>query len=406
MSKKTITPEDGMEIEQLEKRLEWLDDERRKDKSTIATLENKIEKLEDKLNASKKEVSTLTGSLSQFNLVFGKIEQLEKNLAETKIDLGKIGEGLERSRKESEHEQELKRISDMDGITSTILEIRKITLPIPDLKKGQKIIDTDISVLKQQVQNLDNKFVSNQEVYDEYQRAQKMFDDSRKTENKRITDLQGEISAYRKRGDELRSKIDLALENMRNIEARIIEITASETDRRQSQVAFMEKQNQQQVIRERTLKDGMQKIEQVTQNSALYEAQFKNLEDTLRTIRKTKDQLEDATQKIDRRVNEITEMHRLNEDHFRQEWITFKADDQKRWANYNLIMDEQQKDNQRQEEKLDKRVVHLEDLTLDMSDTIANIHNETEKRMQNLLSLAHDWLSSYERLLGKDRELD
>jgi chromosome segregation ATPase len=395
-----------MEIEQLEKRLEWLDDERRKDKSTIATLENKIEKLEDKLNASKKEVSTLTGSLSQFNLVFGKIEQLEKNLAETKIDLGKIGEKLDRSSKESEHEQELKRISDMDGITSTIQEIRKITLPIPDLKNGQKILDTDISILKQQVQNLDNKFVSNQDVYDEYQRAQKMFDDSRKTENKRITDLQGEISAYRKRGDELRSKIDLALENMRNIEARIIEITASEADRRQSQVAFMEKQNQQQVIRERTLKDGMQKIEQVTQNSALYEAQFKNLEDTLRTIRKTKDQLEDATQKIDRRVNEITEMHRLNEDHFRQEWITFKADDQKRWANYNLIMDEQQKDNQRQEEKLDKRVVHLEDLTLDMSDTIANIHNETEKRLQNLLSFAHDWLSSYERLLGKDRELD
>ncbi len=395
-----------MEIEQLEKRLEWLDDERRKDKSTIASLENKIEKLEDKLNASKKEVSTLTGSLSQFNLVFGKIEQLEKNLAETKIDLGKIGEGLERSRKESEHEQELKRIADIDGITSTIQEIRKITLLIPDLKKGQKILDTDISVLKQQVQNLDNKFVSNQEVFDEYQLAQKMFDDSRKTENKRITDLQGEISAYRKRGDELRSKIDLALENIRNMEARIIEITASEADRRQSQVSFMEKQNQQQVIRERTLKDGMQKIEQVTQNSALYEAQFKNLEDTLRTIRKTKDQLEDATQKIDRRVNEITEMHRLNEDHFRQEWITFKADDQKRWANYNLIMDEQQKDNQRQEEKLDKRVIHLEDLTLDMSDTIANIHNETEKRLQNLLSLAHDWLSSYERLLGKDRELD
>ena len=148
-----------MEIEQLEKRLEWLDDERRKDKSTIATLENRLEKLEEKLNASRKEVSTLTGSLSQFNLVFGKIEQIEKSLAETKIDLGKMGEGLERSRKESDHEQELKRISDIDGITSTIQEIRKSTLPITELKKGQKVLDTDISLLKQQMQKLDNKFV-------------------------------------------------------------------------------------------------------------------------------------------------------------------------------------------------------------------------------------------------------
>jgi chromosome segregation ATPase len=395
-----------MELEQLTKRLEWLDDERRKDKSTISTLENRIEKLEEKLNASKKEVSNLTGSLSQFNLVFGKIEQIEKNLAETKIDLGKMGEGIERARKESDHEQEVKRNSDIDSLSSTIQEIRKSTLPITELKKGQKVLDTDISLLRQQVQKLDNQFIGNQEIYEDYQRAQKMFDDSRKTENKRVTDLQGEISAYRKRSDELRSKIDLALENLRNMEARIIEITASEADRRQAQVAFIEKQNQQQVIRERSLKEGLQKIEQISQNSTLYEVQFKNLEDTLRTIRKTKDQLEDATQKIDRRVNEITEMHRLNEDHFRQEWITFKSEDQKRWANYNLIMDEQQKDNQRQEEKLDKRVVRLEDLSLDMSDTISNIHNETEKRLQNLLSLAHDWLSSYERLLGKDRELD
>jgi chromosome segregation ATPase len=61
MSKKiTITPEDGMEIEQFEKRLEWLDDERRKDKSTIATLENKLDKLEEKLNTARKEVSTIT----------------------------------------------------------------------------------------------------------------------------------------------------------------------------------------------------------------------------------------------------------------------------------------------------------------------------------------------------------
>ena len=52
-----------MEIEQLTKRLEWLDEERRKDKSTIATLENRLEKLEEKLTASRKEVSILNRKL-------------------------------------------------------------------------------------------------------------------------------------------------------------------------------------------------------------------------------------------------------------------------------------------------------------------------------------------------------
>ncbi len=64
----------------------------------------------------------------------------------------------------------------------------------------------------------------------------------------------------------------------------------------------------------------------------------------IRSVKKTKEQLDESTQRIDRRVNEITEMHRLNEDHFRQEWTTYKADDHKRWANYNLVQEETQKE--------------------------------------------------------------
>jgi chromosome segregation ATPase len=362
--------------------------------------------LEERISLSKKEITALEGNLSQFNLIFGKLEQIEGNIAQTKVDLGKLGDGLERSRKDSEQEQEKKRISEIDGITNSIQEIRKGLHPIPDLKKNQKVLETDHLIFKDQLQKLDDRLVSNQSTYDDYQRAQKMFDESRKTENKRLTDLQGEVSAYRKRIDEQRGKVDLALENLRNMEIRVTEITASEADRRQAQVAFIENQKQQQVERDRLWKDWQSRIDQAIQNSSAYETQFKNLEDILRSIRKSKDQMDDSTQKIDRRVNEITEMHRLNEDHFRQEWTSFKADDQKRWANYNLVMDEQQKDSQRQQERIEKRVVQLEDMMQEMNDHFLSMQNETEKRLQNLLSLAHDWLSSYERLLGKDTDLD
>jgi hypothetical protein len=53
---------------------------------------------------------------------------------------------------------------------------------------------------------------------------------------------------------------------------------------------------------------------------------------------------EEITQRFDRRINEITEMQRLTEDRFRQEWVSFKADDQKRWTNYSLVQEEQQRE--------------------------------------------------------------
>ena len=217
-----------MEIEQITKRLEWLDDERRKDKSLISTLENRISEMEEKNSISKKELSSLEGNLSQFTLIFGKLEQVESKLAQTNIDLGKLGDELDRTMKDGQHKQEKKRIDEIDNINKTIQSLRKDVLEIKELKKGQKVLDTDFNTLKEQVIKLDNSFVNNQGTYDDYKRAQKLFDETRKAENKRITDLQGEVSAYRKRSDELRAKIDLALENMRNIDTRIVEITGSE----------------------------------------------------------------------------------------------------------------------------------------------------------------------------------
>ncbi len=55
----------------------------------------------------------------------------------------------------------------------------------------------------------------------------------------------------------------------------------------------------------------------------------------------TQQTVEELTQKVERRINEITEIQRLAEERFRQEWVTFKADDQKRWTNYTLTLEEQ-----------------------------------------------------------------
>ncbi len=60
-----------------------------------------------------------------------------------------------------------------------------------------------------------------------------------------------------------------------------------------------------------------------------------------RAVKRSQDSFDEITQKFDRRINEITEMSRINEDRFRQEWGSFKTDDQKRWTNYSLSQEEQ-----------------------------------------------------------------
>ena len=107
--------------------------------------------------------------------------------------------------------------------------------------------------------------------------------------------------------------------------------------------------------------------------------------------------LEKITEQINRRIHEITEMQRLGEERFRQEWNTFKADDQKRWANYALTQDEQTKETSRRFERLSERATNFEEQSQDLHDVVQHTNEQLEKLMQGLLTSMRDWLSTTER---------
>jgi K+/H+ antiporter YhaU regulatory subunit KhtT len=91
------------------------------------------------------------------------------------------------------------------------------------------------------------------------------------------------------------------------------------------------------------------------------------------------------------------------EERFRQDWVTFKADDQKRWTNYTLTQEEQRGEILRNFEKISEQVAQLGDLLQEMEDEIQQSTEQTEKRLQGLLALAHEWVAEYERVEGRAR---
>jgi hypothetical protein len=109
------------------------------------------------------------------------------------------------------------------------------------------------------------------------------------------------------------------------------------------------------------------------------------------------------TQKFERRINEITEMQRLSEDRFRQEWVTFKSNDQKRWTNYTLSQEEQQRDANIGMEKLIVQVTALEDLTQTQQDVLHQTKDAYEQYFHGLLAQIHELLTAYDRILGKPK---
>jgi predicted nucleic acid-binding Zn-ribbon protein len=167
--------------------------------------------------------------------------------------------------------------------------------------------------------------------------------------------------------------------------------------------SFLDKQALTQVERERTWKEWQSRFATIEKQAVDIETQLVSLDTTNRDVKRAQTSVEDLTQRVERRINEITEIQRLSEDRFRQEWVTFKADDQKRWTNYTLTQEEQRSEITRQFEKLSEQATHLEDELQEVKDLLQQANELAEKRLQNLLAMAHEWVTAYERSMGHSR---
>jgi hypothetical protein len=166
---------------------------------------------------------------------------------------------------------------------------------------------------------------------------------------------------------------------------------------------FLDKQAVTQVERERVWKEWQARFDTIEKQAVDIESQLISLDTTHREVKRTQATLEELSQRVERRITEITEIQRLSEDRFRQEWVTFKGDDQKRWTNYTLTQEEQRNEAARLYDKLAEQGTHLEDGLQEVNDLLQQANELAENRLQSIMALAHDWVTAYERTLGHTR---
>jgi chromosome segregation ATPase len=392
-----------MEIEQIVKRLDWLDDERRKDKLVIASLEDRLAKEQGTLPGLMKRMEEVASELTRISQVLARFDQVDGAIASLKVELTRMVEAADKQRLERERELEKLRRADLDSVNKSISELRLGQEAISELRRALTIrVDEDFR-LGRLIEEAQNKYNESNRANEDAQRTVRLMDEGRKQDAKRLTDMQAEVSAMRKRGDEQRGKIELLSDSMRKVELRVGELQAAEGERRQNQAGFMEKFNLWQTDRERTWKEMQTRFDEISRQAINLDAQLQSLDAVQRAVKRSQEAFDEVTQRIERRINEITEMQRLAEDRFRQEWTAYRADDQKRWTNYSLVQEEQQREMSRQNDKTNERLVTLEDVSQEVRDLVHQITEDNQKRLQTMLALYRDMSEEYDRAFGRTR---
>ncbi len=390
-----------MENDEILKRFEWLDNERRKDRQVITDLTEQVASLQEIINTQKRDISNLNKDLkkSMNNLV--KVDEHENALSRQKVDITKQLNDLEKRFIIVEKTVESQHKDDREIFNKRVLELQNDIKSLNEIKKNIQSKGEDDFRLNLKIDELAKQLLDLRLRDDELQRLHKILEDNNRIESKRVSDLQVELSTLRKRIDEERTTTDAQKEYIKKLEGQINDLANREKIRNQEQMAFIENQSRQTVDRENLWKGWQEKIEQFDILANNLQGQLFELDSLNRAVKQSQGEFDAINQRLDRRINEISEMNRLSEERFRQEWIAFKADDQKRWTNYSLSQEESSRESDREVSKIVERILLLEDVSQRLVDSVQVINEETEKRIKSMLTLVNEFLSSYERTIGK-----
>ena len=372
-------------IEQLEKRVEWLDNERRNDKNNLASLQNRLNQLEsDNLNLRKqiKELELLinknTNQMATLDKYDNRIDRLNIDLTKQIRDVNEraelnLNEAIKRTKLEIEATR--KSVADIFPFTEQLEPLRTEmrTYKVEDARLARLIDELKVKV--QEVGRFD----------EDYRRSLNLLEESRRQEAKRLTDLQGEVASVRKRLEETRSRFDSFSDSFRTLDTRIAELQTFEKDRKQAQSVFIEKVNNSLVEKDKIFAAWEKRFVEIDKVNLNLNKQMEDLEAARKAVSKAVSGVDEVTQRFERRINEITEFQRLNDERFRQEWTGFKSDDVKRWTNYMLSQEEQSRENAQQFKDLAAQLQEVDDLTASIRDQLEVLNRSTLRHVQSIL---------------------
>lgn len=388
-----------MENEQLEKRIKWLDDERRKDKAIISELEDRLQELEGKLDAVGKKQVEFDSDITRLRTSISRVDDFDNGLADFRLERKKELKDYEKITKSWINNAKKNLRTQIQGIETQQKTMGKDFKRVKDLEKNMKTRIEEETRFNASLREVEKDVSEIKREYTEYLRYSRSAKEERQKEIKRITDLQGEQSALRKRVDEQRGLLDLVGSDYQKMKNRIQELESIRRDLKKEQETFLEEATLQNTEWESTWKNRMTRFDSIEKQAQDLDEQMVKLDSTHRGVKRMQDELKDLSTLLDRRVNEITEIQRLADERFRQEWGTFTADDQKRWTNYTLSQKEQSKIIERQYKEGEERISLLEDGLQEIEDQLGQLSSYSETQLQGLLTLIREWAGEFEQVM-------
>ena len=209
--------------------------------------------------------------------------------------------------REAERRAELARenaLRPVRELTEKFEKIERQTSTLPGYEVERERVSDTVAALQQRVDDLFKKV-------EEPDRRLAFLEEQRRQDSRRVSEVQSEVPEIQKQIDSVRPKLTLLEDLTLRIERRVQDVQNSERERREQIQQFIDQQTLQIQQRDQQIAELVKRFGEQDSEMQRNIERFETWQEAYRNMKKIIDDFERIGDRLERRINEVAEMQRL-----------------------------------------------------------------------------------------------
>ena len=388
-----------MDLNQATQMINWLEEERRKDKAALSALQERAQGLAVEVSEQSKRVQELQATLATAQVTLNKVAQFDRLFEQYKADLVAEMDRREDAHQKTVREAERLRKVDADATNRSIAEIRKELSRLKPLEDEQPMRRAEERRLGEVLARVSQRVDDLSARTEERIQTVTYLEEGRRQDNKRIAQLEEGGNNLSKRLDTLIGKAALLEENQPRVHSRIEEVIR----RTQEQDKAFEEMRLNDFRRAQEMKAFTEEVNKAIAPIPDHVAGYQRMQEMAMANHRSLEEIKGFQTRVESRQAEVAEMQRIAEDRLKKQVEEWQTDQEKRWKRQTLTWFEQWQEHDRLHESWEARLERVEQKLPEHERQFKVVWDGLEEISKVSLSAARQVVETQQAVLEKGR---
>lgn len=361
MASNTNSAAQNQQMKDLENRLEWLDEERRKLNKKISELEQKLTLQSRDQETREQRIQNLEQQLVSLNVQISRIPQVDIQLSQFKDDIVQMIEQYDKRRIQSEAEMDRLRRVEQESTARELADIRKALTPISRLANDMELRVAEESRLAGLIGQQKNQIGDVRMELEKWEPQFAFLDEKEKHNSRNIAELQTAVSEINKRWEHIYSRLDMLNTSVLRFEGSIQAVNEAQTAIQNSTKNWMEQIQIGEYERNQKLEGWRRAIEEQVESRERFQREWVRFSDQYKEAKMAVETIGQWQEQIEKQQREASELIRIEANRMISRWDNFRTENDRRWKNEEVDREQRWAAVNRYEREVREQIVLLEE---------------------------------------------